>query len=152
MQRSTERILTTHVGSLARPHDLLEVMREKEHGRRYDHARFTEMIAGAVRDVVRRQAEAGLDVVTDGEHGKVSFLTYVKERLAGFDQVEGETLLPPSWQREIDDFPEYYHSYMSKYSSAVAPMRVMVCTGPVAYVGRDAVQTDIANLRGALAA
>jgi len=103
MQRSSERILTTHVGSLARPHDLLEVMREKEHGRPYDPARFTEMVTEAVRDVVRRQAEAGLDVVTDGEMGKVSFLTYVKERLAGFDQVEGETLLPPSWQREIDD-------------------------------------------------
>jgi len=95
MQRSSERILTTHVGSLARPHDLLEVMREKEHGRPYDPARFTEMVTEAVRDVVRRQAEAGLDVVTDGEMGKVSFLTYVKERLAGFDQVEGETLLPP---------------------------------------------------------
>src|SRR6201991_4474716 len=150
MQRSSERILTTHVGSLARPHDLLEVMREKEHGRTYDPARFTEMVTEAVRDVVRRQAEAGLDVVTDGEQGKVSFLTYVKERLAGFDQVEGETLLPPSWQREIDDFPEYYHSYMSKYSSAVAPMKVMVCTGPVAYAGRDAVQTDIANLRAVI--
>jgi 5-methyltetrahydropteroyltriglutamate--homocysteine methyltransferase len=101
--------------------------------------------------VVRRQAAAGLDVVTDGEQGKVSFLTYVKERLAGFDQVEGETLLPPSWQREIDDFPEYYHSYMSKYSSAVAPMRVMVCTGPVAYSGQQALAADIANLRAALA-
>src|SRR5215472_5901148 len=151
MQRSTERILTTHVGSLARPHDLLEAMREKEHGRPYDPARFTEMVTAAVRDVVRRQAEAGLDVVTDGEQGKVSFLTYVKERLAGFDQVEGETLLPPSWQREIDDFPEYYHSYMSKYSSAVAPMKVMVCTGPVAYTGQAAVRTDIAHLREALA-
>src|SRR5271154_2986427 len=151
MQRSTERILTTHVGSLARPHDLLEMMREKEHDRPYDPVRFAELISDAVRDVVRRQAAAGLDVVTDGEQGKVSFLTYVKERLAGFDQVEGETLLPPSWQREIDDFPEYYRGYMSKYSSAVAPMRVMVCTGPVAYSGQDALATDIANLRAALA-
>jgi 5-methyltetrahydropteroyltriglutamate--homocysteine methyltransferase len=151
MQRSTERILSTHVGSLARPHDLLEMMREKEHDRPYDPARFAELVSGAVLDVVRRQAAAGLDIVTDGEQGKVSFLTYVKERLAGFDQVEGETLLPPSWQREIDDFPEYYHSYMSKYSSAVAPMRVMVCTGPVAYSGQQALATDIANLRAALA-
>jgi 5-methyltetrahydropteroyltriglutamate--homocysteine methyltransferase len=123
MKRSTDRILSTHVGSLARPHDLLEVMREKEHGRPYDPERFTAMVAEAVRDVVRRQAEAGLDVVTDGEQGKVSFLTYVKERLAGFDQVEGETLLPPSWQKEIDDFPEYYHSYMSKYSSSTGRSR-----------------------------
>jgi 5-methyltetrahydropteroyltriglutamate--homocysteine methyltransferase len=114
MQRSTERILTTHVGSLARPPGLLEMMREREHGRAYDPAAFDAAIGEAVLDVVRRQAAAGLDVVTDGEQGKVSFLTYVKERLAGFDQVEGETLLPPSWQREIDDFPEYYHGYMSK--------------------------------------
>src|SRR5271166_740569 len=148
MQRSTQRILATHVGSLARPPGLLEVMREKEHGRPYDPAAFDDMVRDAVLDVVRRQVAAGLDVVTDGEQGKVSFLTYVKERLAGFDQVEGETLLPPSWQREIDDFPEYYHGYMSKYSSAVAPLRVMVCTGPVTYAG---LAGDIANLRAALA-
>ena len=151
MQRSTQRILATHVGSLARPPGLLEVMREKEHGRPYDPAAFDAMVSEAVLDVVRRQVAAGLDVVTDGEQGKVSFLTYVKERLSGFDQVEGETLLPPSWQKEIDDFPEYYHSYMSKYSSAVAPMRVMVCTGPVSYAGQPALAGDIANLRTALA-
>ena len=151
MQRSTERILTTHVGSLARPPGLLEMMREREHGRPYDPAALDALITEAVADVVTRQANAGLDVVTDGEQGKVSFLTYVKERLAGFDQVEGETLLPPSWQREIDDFPEYYRGYMSKYSSTVAPMRVMVCTGPVGYTGQAALAADVANLRAALA-
>src|ERR1700674_1407050 len=103
MQRSTERILTTHVGSLARPHDLLEMMREKEDGRPYNPVRFAELISEAVRDVVGGQAAAGLDVVTDGEQGKVSFLTYVKERLAGVDQVEGETLLPPSLQKAVHD-------------------------------------------------
>ena len=139
MQRSTQRILTTHVGSLARPPGLLEVMREKEHGTALRPGRLRRhWSATRSVDVVRRQVAAGLDVVTDGEQGKVSFLTYVKERLAGFDQVEGETLLPPSWQKEIDDFPEYYHAYMSKYSSAVAPMRVMVCTGPVSYAGQAA--------------
>ncbi len=83
MYRSSERILTTHVGSLARPHDLLEMMREKEHGRPYDPGRFTDLVRAAVADVVRRQAAAGLDVVTDGEQGKVFFLTYVKERPEG---------------------------------------------------------------------
>jgi 5-methyltetrahydropteroyltriglutamate--homocysteine methyltransferase len=151
MQRSTDRILSTHVGSLARPHDLLEMMREKEHGRAYDPGAFAARVSEAVADVVRRQAAAGLDVVTDGEQGKVSFLTYVKERLAGFDDTEGETLLPPSWQKEIDDFPDYYRDYLGKYSSTVAPMRVMVCTGPVGYTGQDAVAADIANLRAALA-
>src|SRR6202050_2049403 len=106
MQRSSERILTTHVGSLARPHDLLEMMREKEHGRPYDPQRFAELVREAVGDMVRRQAAAGLDVVTDGEQGKVSFLTYVKERLAGFDQVEGETLLPASGRRGVEHFPQ----------------------------------------------
>jgi 5-methyltetrahydropteroyltriglutamate--homocysteine methyltransferase len=92
MQRSTQRILATHVGSLARPPGLLEVMREKEHGRAYDPAAFDGLVRDAVLDMVRRQVAAGLNVVTDGEQGKVSFLTYVKERLAGFDQVEGAAL------------------------------------------------------------
>lgn len=152
MERSTDRVLATHVGSLARPHGLLELMREKEHGRPYDAAAFDAAVREAVADRVRRQVEAGIDVVTDGEQGKVSFLTYVKERLAGFSATEGEPLLPPSWQKEMDDFPEYYADYLSKYSSTVAPMRVMVCTGPVSYEGHAAVQADIDNLRAALAA
>ncbi|HEY1920278.1 MAG TPA: cobalamin-independent methionine synthase II family protein [Streptosporangiaceae bacterium] len=151
MQRSVERILTTHVGSLARPHPLLELMREREHGRPYDAAALDQAVTDAVADVVARQAGAGIDVVTDGEQGKVSFLTYVKDRLAGFDAVAGESLVPPSWRKEIDDFPEYYGQYMSKYSSTVAPMRVMVATGPVRYTGHDALATDIANLRAAVA-
>ena len=83
MKQSTERILTTHVGSLARPQELLETMREKENGRPYDRAQFDEQVRTAVRDVVRRQAEVGLDVVADGEMGKVNFITYVAERLSG---------------------------------------------------------------------
>jgi 5-methyltetrahydropteroyltriglutamate--homocysteine methyltransferase len=150
MESSQGRILTTHVGSLARPHPLLELMREKEHGRPYDRESFVQAVSAAVADVVRRQSAAGIDVVTDGEQGKVSFLTYVKDRLSGFDTVAGESLLPPSWQKEIDDFPEYYAQYMAKYSSTVAPMRVMVATGPVRYTGHAAVETDIANLRAAL--
>jgi 5-methyltetrahydropteroyltriglutamate--homocysteine methyltransferase len=112
MQRSTERILSTHVGSLARSRDLLEVMREREHGRPYDVDGFTKLVRTAVADVVAEQVRAGLDVVTDGEQGKVSFLTYVKDRLAGFDGSAGERLMPPSWQVEIDAFPEYYADYL----------------------------------------
>jgi 5-methyltetrahydropteroyltriglutamate--homocysteine methyltransferase len=150
MERSLDRILTTHVGSLARPHPLLELMREKEHGRPYDRPAFDRAVTEAVADVVRRQAKAGIDVVTDGEQGKVSFLTYVKDRLSGFDAVEGEALLPPSWRKEMDDFPEYYSQYLGKYSSTVAPMRVMVATAPVRYTGHAALEADIANLRAAL--
>jgi 5-methyltetrahydropteroyltriglutamate--homocysteine methyltransferase len=96
MRRSIDRILTTHVGSLARPLDLLELMREKEHGRPYDADAYARRVTSAVAEVVAEQVKAGLDVVTDGELGKVSFLTYVKDRLGGFDTASGERLMPPS--------------------------------------------------------
>jgi 5-methyltetrahydropteroyltriglutamate--homocysteine methyltransferase len=150
MRRSTERILTTHVGSLARPHDLLEIMREKEHGRPYDADGYAKRVTTAVADVVRGQLDDGLDVVTDGEMSKVSFLTYVKDRLAGFSASSGEKLMPPSWQVEIDAFPEYYAGYLGKYKETVSPMTTMVCTGPVSYAGHEQLRTDVENLRSAL--
>ncbi|MGD9985876.1 cobalamin-independent methionine synthase II family protein [Pseudonocardia sp.] len=152
MQRSDDRILTTHVGSLARPRDLLEVMREKEHGRPYDVDGYAKRVTAAVDEVVREQASAGIDVVTDGEMSKVSFLTYVKDRLTGFDTGTGEKLMPPSWQVEIDAFPDYYAGYLGKYKDQVSPMTTMVCTGPVTYDGHAQLQTDIENLRAAIAA
>lgn len=151
MQRSTERILSTHVGSLGRPHDLLEVMREKEHGRPYDADGYAKRVTTSVADVVAQQVRCGLDVVTDGEMSKVSFLTYVKDRLTGFDAGQGERLMPPSWQVEIDAFPDYYAGYLGKYKDQVSPMTTMVCTGPVGYDGHAALQIDIDNLRSALA-
>jgi 5-methyltetrahydropteroyltriglutamate--homocysteine methyltransferase len=150
MRRSTERILTTHVGSLARPHDLLEIMREKEHGRPYDADGYAKRVTTAVADVVRGQLDDGLDVVTDGEMSKVSFLTYVKDRLAGFSASSGEKLMPPSWQVEIDAFPEYYAGYLGKYKETVSPMTTMVCTGPVSYAGHEQLRIDVENLRSAL--
>jgi 5-methyltetrahydropteroyltriglutamate--homocysteine methyltransferase len=150
MKTSTERILTTHVGSLARPHALLETMREKEHHRPYDSELFRRQVEEAVVDSVRRQAEAGLDVVNDGEQGKASFFTYVVERLEGFSTEEGEPVMPPSWRREIEAFPDYYNTYFGKYTETVVPLREMACIGPVSYRGQEAVATDIANLRKAL--
>src|SRR5207237_496577 len=151
VKRSTDRILTTHVGSLARPRELLETMREKEHGRPYDPDTYDKQVAAAVADVVRKQADAGLDVVSDGEQGKVNFINYVVERLTGFEAEPGESRMAPSWKRELEMFPDYYREYFKKYSAAVAPMRTMVCRGPVKYQGQAAVQRDIANLEAALA-
>jgi 5-methyltetrahydropteroyltriglutamate--homocysteine methyltransferase len=150
MKRSTDRILTTHVGSLARPKDLLEMMREKEEGRPYDQEAFEARVRSAVGDVVRRQVDSGLDVVADGEQGKLNFLTYVKERLGGFEPETGRSEMPPSWVREVAAFPEYYEDYFKKYSSAVAPLTRMVCTGPITYRGQAAVRADIENLLAAL--
>src|SRR5262245_47649510 len=81
MKRSTDRILTTHVGSLARPHTLLDTLKERENGRPYDSELLDRQIADAVAYQVRRQVESGIDIVTDGEMSKVSFLGYVKDRL-----------------------------------------------------------------------
>jgi len=151
MKRSTERILSTHVGSLARPRELLDVMREKEHGRPYDADAFNRLVRDAVNASVRRQVECGIDVVADGEMGKVTFLTYIKERLGGLEpDPEGVQSMPPSWTREIEMFPAYYKDYFGKYSEAVAPLTRLVCTGPVVYTGQAAVQADIATLRTAL--
>ena len=151
MHRSTERIITTHVGSLARPTELLEMMRDKEAGKPYDHAAFDRQVRDAVADRVHRQVECGIDVVTDGEMGKVSFLTYVKDRLGGFAEDDGDMILPASWRKEIEDFPGFYNEYFKKYTGAVAPLKQLVCTGPVTYVGQEQLETDIANLKSALA-
>jgi 5-methyltetrahydropteroyltriglutamate--homocysteine methyltransferase len=152
MKTSTDRILTTHVGSLARPTELLDTMKEKEHGRPYDHALFDQQVREAVADRVRKQVENGIDIVTDGEMSKVSFLGYVKDRLGGFEVEEGGSGPAPSWQVEIDMFPEYYADYMGKYSAAVSPLRRIIARGPVTYVGHDLLQIDIDNLKAAVAA
>jgi 5-methyltetrahydropteroyltriglutamate--homocysteine methyltransferase len=152
MQRSTERFLTTHVGSLARPTDLLDTMKEKENGRPYDADLFDKQVTAAVADRVRLQVDSGIDIVTDGEMSKVSFLTYVKDRLGGFD-VDTETgagRVAPSWQQEVDAFPEYYADYFKKYAATVAPLRRIVCHGPISYVGHKQLQTDIDNLKAAV--
>lgn len=151
MKRSTDRILTTHVGSLARPKELLDTMREKENGRPYDADLFARQVRDAVADRVRQQVENGIDIVTDGEMSKVSFLGYVKDRLGGFEVDMGPTRHAPSWQKEIDDFPDYYEDYFKKYSSAVSPLRRIICRGPITYVGQELLQIDIANLKAATA-
>jgi 5-methyltetrahydropteroyltriglutamate--homocysteine methyltransferase len=151
MKASSERILTTHVGSLARPVGLLESMKAKADGEPYDPGLLEQQVRDAVADAVRGQAACGLDVVCDGEQGKVSFLTYVAERLDGFELSNGEPAQGPSWQLEIDAFPEYYRGYLEKYAHAAAPALRLVCTGPVRYSGHEAVRRDIANLRAALA-
>ena len=149
MKTSTDRILTTHVGSLARPTELLDVMKEREHDRPYDKAHLDMLITEAVADRVRQQVENGIDIVTDGEMSKVSFLGYVKDRLAGFEVEQGGGAPAPSWQVEIDQFPEYYADYMGKYAASVSPLRRLIARGPISYVGDDLLRTDIANLKAA---
>ncbi|MFQ5850326.1 MAG: methionine synthase [Candidatus Binatia bacterium] len=151
MKRSTDRILTTFAGSLARPPDLLEMMQAKETGQPYDQEAYTGRVRSAVADVVRKQVEAGVDIVCDGEQGKPGFFAYVSERLTGFEP--RETTLPAGpWvgSREALAFPEYYQWYARQRGGSVAAPFGMVCTGPITYKGQAALQTDIENLKAAL--
>lgn len=152
MKRSTERILTTHVGSLPRPKDLLELLLSKEAGNAVDEAALAQRIRSAVGEVVARQVEMGLDVVDDGEYGKASFVTYVNQRLSGFEP-KGTRGNAWSQSREARAFPEFYAEAeaMAMGSGAPARAKQMVCTGPIKYVGHEQLKRDIANFKDALA-
>jgi 5-methyltetrahydropteroyltriglutamate--homocysteine methyltransferase len=146
------RIQTTHVGSLPRPHDLLDLMKAKATGKAYDPAAYEKRIKAAVEECVRRQVAAGIDVVTDGEQSKPGFFLYVNERLEGFQQRPG--MKRKFFPAEVSAFPEYYAQYFKQamLGGAVAPVVPMVCTGPVKYRGEAALNRDIANLKAAAAA
>jgi 5-methyltetrahydropteroyltriglutamate--homocysteine methyltransferase len=151
MKRSTERILTTFVGSLARPADLIETLKTKESGQSYDRHAFAVRVRSAVAEAVRRQAEAGVDIVSDGEQGKAGFVIYIGERLTGFEPRPAAPRAGP-WvgSREVMDFPEYYEWYSRWRGASVGPPTSFVCTAPIAYKGHEVLQRDIANLKAAL--
>jgi 5-methyltetrahydropteroyltriglutamate--homocysteine methyltransferase len=154
MKLSTERILTTHVGSLARPPDLFDMLAARASGQPYDAAAFEARVRQAIVDVVRRQAELGIDIVDDGEQGKPGFVAYISERLAGFAAQpapqQGPTG-PEAGSRELQSFPEFYAQSARRPAAATAgpPLRI-VCTGPITYRGQDAAQRDIAIFKTAL--
>ncbi len=151
MQRSTNRILTTHCGSLARPADLLDLMKAKVNGQPYDHNAYARRVQSAVAEIVRKQVETGIDIVTDGEQSKPGFFTYVNERLTGFVPKPGARF--SMFADEVAAFPEYYEEYFRQamLGGSVASVVPMVCTGPVTYQGQEALQRDIDNLKAALA-
>jgi 5-methyltetrahydropteroyltriglutamate--homocysteine methyltransferase len=151
MKGSTERILTTHVGSLARPQALLEVMRPKAVGQPYDEAAFARLAREAVAEVVRKQAECGIDVVSDGEQSKAGFLVYISERLSGFAADPNGMPERGVWREELERFPEYYQEYLGGKAQSLIRTPRLVCTGPISYTGQRVLQTDIDNLKAALA-
>ena len=146
------RILTTHVGSLPRPHDLLDLLKARLSGASYDRERYESRIRSAVAECVRRQVECGIDIVADGEQSKPGFFTYIKERLAGFEPRPGKKVA--FFDAERAAFPEYYQEYFARAMTggSIAPVVPMVCTGPVTYNGQDALRRDIENLKTAMAA
>ena len=149
MKRSTDRILTTHVGSLARPEKQLQLLFAKERGEDFDVGEFELSTRQAVDQIVAGQVAAGIDIVCDGEQGKSSFLTYIAERLQGFSPREdqGEDLWVDS--RETLAFPEFYEAHRKAREGLVAQPVKLACTGPVQYVGHDTLQREIANVKAA---
>src|SRR5512132_2637263 len=131
MNRSTERILTTHAGSLPRPGDLLELIQAKAAGRAYDQEAFDGRVKRAVGEIVRKQTELGVDVVDDGEMGKPGFIPYVNERLSGFEPDRQGRGSPWSGSREVKAFPEFYEWFGRAMPSPPARAMHMVCTGPI---------------------
>jgi 5-methyltetrahydropteroyltriglutamate--homocysteine methyltransferase len=138
---------------LARPADLIETLKAKESGQSYNHETFDTQVRGAVAEAVRRQVEAGVDVVSDGEQGKAGFVNYIGERLAGFEPCPSPLRAGP-WvgSREVMDFPEYYEWYSRWRGASVGPSTSFACTGPIAYKGQQALQRDIDNFKAALKA
>ena len=150
----SDRILTTHVGSLVRPPALVEILELKEHGQPYDEAVYETVLRESVVGVVARQAAAGVDVVSDGEYGKsVSWSRYVRERLGGFELRPDEPGTPAVIAEGTDKrlFPEFYAEYEGT-QGLVGTLGVWVCVGPATYTGQAALQRDIANLKAAMAA
>jgi 5-methyltetrahydropteroyltriglutamate--homocysteine methyltransferase len=151
MKRSSDRILTTHVGSLIRPQALQEMMRAKQGGKPYDHAAYEECLKQSVAEVVRRQGEVGLDVVSDGEYGKaISWNQYVVERLSGFEL----RIIQPGYRPGIPGadrtrFKEFYAELDVR--EPMANDKMVACIAPVKYVGQEIVRRDIANFKAALA-
>src|SRR5665213_2781911 len=145
MQRSTERFLTTHTGSLPRPDDLIRAMFAKEEGVPVDAAALAERIGRAVRDIVARQAEAGIDVVNDGEMSKPSYATYIKDRLDGF----GGTSHPLQYQ-DLVDFPELQRRVFG--DPGRSRRKTPGCTAAVRARDTTAAAADTANLLNALTA
>jgi 5-methyltetrahydropteroyltriglutamate--homocysteine methyltransferase len=152
LQQNTDRIQTPHIGSLPRPHRLLDALKAKYAGRAYDEKAFQESLRVAVADAVREQINCGIDIVTDGEFSKPGFFTYIRERLDGFESRPGIKMR--LFEQEVAAFPEYYAEYFKRAMSggAIVTLAPIFCVGPVKYRGEKPLQIDIDNVKAAAAA
>jgi 5-methyltetrahydropteroyltriglutamate--homocysteine methyltransferase len=148
-QQNTDRIQTTHIGSLPRPRDLLDAMKARYSGQPYDQKTYDALLTKSVADAVRRQVECGIDIVTDGEFSKVGFFAYIRERLDGFEARPHQKRA--LFAQEVAAFPEYYAQYFKEamMGGAIVPIVPVVCVAPVKYRGEALLQIDIDNVKAA---
>jgi 5-methyltetrahydropteroyltriglutamate--homocysteine methyltransferase len=151
IQQNQDHIQTTHIGSLPRPHALLDLMKAKYAGEPYDAAKLDAAIADAVAECVRKQVECGIEIVSDGEFSKPGFFTYMRERFDGFEARPDLKLQVAKFEKEVSAFPEYYAQYFKEamMGGSLVPVTPLVCTGPVRYRGEAQVAADIANVKAA---
>jgi len=172
--RSTERILTSHVGSLIRPLDVMKLNVAKDRRLPYDARAASALLDTAVNHVLRQQAEAGIDIVSDGEFGKTSFLGYVRNRLGGLEMRTGQTFfglnsrlagykLHAAVAREREEFADFYKQWTPVETTVWLPPEIRpdapvgpptdlpVCTGPITYIGMTELNAELARLKTALA-
>jgi 5-methyltetrahydropteroyltriglutamate--homocysteine methyltransferase len=147
MKRATKRILTTHTGSLPRPDSLLAQLNAKEAGEPGDRAAFEACVRSAVADVVRKQAETGIDVINDGEMSKPGYATYIKDRLSGFGG-ESVALGVSTRPADLQDFPEYATRLFS--SGPLTSLKMPACDGAIAYRDMRDLELDIDSLKAAM--
>ena len=151
MISSTDRIITSHVGSLPRPPELLKLIQAKAAGRAYEEEELAAEIRHAVEAITKRQADLGLDVISDGEMSKPSFLGYIAERLGGVRVTDEPLGNPWKGSRENNQYPEYYAWDASLGLHPAFGSKQVVCEGPLTYRGHREVATDVANFKAALA-
>ena len=144
MKHSADRILTTHVGSLPRPKNVADLIFAKERGEEFDQSTFDETIEVAVKDAVARQVEVGVDIVSDGEMSKISYATYVKERISGF---EGDSPRKPP--RDLQDYPSFLEKLAQ--SGGTPSYKRPKCTGEIRPTNSEPLETDLKNFGKALA-
>jgi 5-methyltetrahydropteroyltriglutamate--homocysteine methyltransferase len=151
MKRSTDRILTTHVGSLIRPPELQEFLRAVQGGKPYDEKAYQQCLTGSVAAVVKQQADTGIDVPSDGEFGKsISWAQYALTRLSGFERrpIKEDKANPFKRGADRSRFAEFYAELDAK--EAVSTTTEAICTGPISYSGLGELNRDIANFKAAL--
>jgi 5-methyltetrahydropteroyltriglutamate--homocysteine methyltransferase len=150
VKRSMDRILVTHVGSLARPEDLMEMLVARNEGKPFNKDALAKRTREAVAEVVQKQIECGVDIVNDGELGKSNFSRYTRERLGGFvERAPSSDFKPTSiFGRDMVEFPDYFNR--GGRTSIGHHARVFYCVEPLKYIGQDEVKSDIENLKAAL--
>jgi 5-methyltetrahydropteroyltriglutamate--homocysteine methyltransferase len=158
MPGSSDRILTSHVGSLVRPDELLAFIEKQQDGKPYDKAAYEECLRRSVADVVKKQIEAGVDIVSDGEYGKsISWSRYILDRIGGFEERHDKT---PGFRSAVAgkdrrDFAEFYEEYEGTYGfvgmGKTFKTGTWVVTGPIKYTGQALIQRDIEDVKRAVA-